>query len=915
MLKRLQNNIYYKKKIDCFSIADAIKNTAIEAKKSLNTQPKVTVILPTNSAGKARIDSANYVAKKRKVFEQLDIPMQLIKIPPQYNETQIKALIKNLSNDPSITGIIVQLPFPSNFSVNKNNILNSIPIHKDIDGLTIGSVGNLFDLDKGLKPATPLGICSIFDYYNIPTEGKHIVIMGKGQLVGKPLACMLMASPYNATVTICDIHTENIKNITKSADILIVAIGKALYVNDDLVKSDVIVIDVGINRLPPNIINGNSSIVGDVDYSVYEKCKYYTPVPAGVGLLTVSSLAFNAVNASILQQDLPPLNLSKLLRQSYSVEKVEKILVTNQRHSENKKRLNLLLFSSAYNGMTQRIRNELLRLGHKVTFQTADSDDAMRSAFVQHKPDLIICPTLMKAIPEDIYTKVKCLIVHPGIKGDKGPSSLDWAIIDKKDEWGVTILEADKEMDAGAIWASENFLVPKAITKTHLYNSYVINMASKLVLGCVENFQLNNFKPEPLNYDNASVKGRLHETIKSSHFNRQINWEIDTTEIILRKIRAADSQPGVKAEIDLNGTKITRFLYDAHNEKTINQDLMAYPGKVLAKRDDAICIAAKDGAFWVSQLRSPKTKLKPYPFKLPATIQLGKLSENIPVINPNQTLTTPTFDTFQEISFELFGSYGILHFNFYNGAMSTSQCERLLKAIKQCQKMPIKGLIFAGSANNWSNGINLNVIQHADNPSIEGWNNIKAINEVVKEIIKLTNIITVSAVQANAGAGGVYLALATDFSFVKPGVVLNPHYINMGLYGSELHTYTASKRINMFMLKQIKENAKPLLAVEAIEIGLFDKLIQQEQVNPEQSFLDSVKGFMDIATADITKFTKFIENKQDIRMRDELAKSLEDYEKHELEEMHKDFFENRNNFHEKRWAFITKSPLTLTNNK
>ncbi|CAG8626427.1 11351_t:CDS:1 [Dentiscutata erythropus] len=921
MLKRIpiNNNYYNKKALDCLSVANAIKSTAIKAKKTLNIQPKVTVILPTNAAGKARVDSANYVAKKRKIFEQLDIPMQLIKISPQYNENQIKELIKGLSNDPSNTGIIVQLPFSSGFSVNKNNILNAIPIHKDIDGLTKGSISNLFDLDKGLKPATPLGICSIFDYYNITTEGKHIVIMGKGQLVGQPLSCMLMAPPYNATVTTCDMYTENIKQITKCADILIVAIGKALHVNDDLVKPGAIVIDVGINRLPPNFVNGNSSIVGDVHPSVYEKCEYYTPVPKGVGLLTVASLAFNAVNASILQQELPPLNLSQIIRQNYSVERVEKINMTSQKHSdkifknENIKKLNLLLFSSAYNGMTQRIENELLRLGHTVTFQTADSDDAMRSAFALHKPDLIICPTLMKAIPEDIYTKVKCLIVHPGIKGDKGPSSLDWAIIDKKDEWGVTILEADKEMDAGAIWASENFLVPKAITKTHLYNSHVINKASKLILECIEKFQLNNFKPEQLNYANASVKGRLHETIKQSHSNRKINWETDTTEIILRKIRAADSQPGVKAEIDLNNKKITRFLYDAHNEKTINKDLMAYPGKVLAKQDDAICIATKDGAFWVSQLRSPKTQTDPYPFKLPATIQLGELSENTPIINPNQTLTTPTLDTFQEISFESFGSYGVLHFNFYNGAMSTSQCERLLKAIKQCQKMPIKGLILAGGENIWSNGINLNVIQHAANPSIEAWKNIKAINEVVKEIIKLTNIITVSAVQANAGAGGVYLALATDFSFVKPGVVLNPHYKNMGLYGSELHTYTATKRIDTFILKQIKENAKPIIAVEAIEIGLFDNLIQQGQVNPEQSFLDSVKKFMNIATADTTKFTKFIENKQDIRMRDESAKSLDEYEKHELEEMHKDFFENRNNFHEKRQSFITKSPLLLTN--
>ncbi|CAG8537426.1 3249_t:CDS:2 [Gigaspora margarita] len=399
------------------------------------------------------------------------------------------------------------------------------------------------------------------------------------------------------------------------------------------------------------------------------------------------------------------------------------------------------------------------------------------------------------------------------------------------------------------------------ITKTHLYNSHVINTASKLVLECVEKFQLEDFKPEPLNYGNASVKGQLHETIKKTHSIRQVNWETDTTEIILRKINAADSQPGVKAEIDLDGHKITRLLYGAHNEKKINKDLTFCPGRILVKWDDAICIATKDGALWVSQLRSLKSKIKPYPFKLSAIIQLGEISKNIkniPEINNKQILTTPMTDNLQEINIELF-------------------------AIKQCKKMPIKGLILAGSSNNWSNGINLNVIQHAINPSIEGWKNIKAINEVVKEIIKLTNNITVAAVQANAGA--------------------------------ELHTYTAPKRIGTCILNQLKDNANPILAIEAIEIGLFDNIEQQVQINLEQGFIDNVKEFIKAFISDNAKFMKFIKHKQDIRKQDESKKSLDKYEKDELEEMQKDLFENRNNFYEKRWAFVTKSsftPLTLT---
>ncbi|CAG8752557.1 13797_t:CDS:2, partial [Gigaspora margarita] len=285
-------------------IADAIKSITKEASRTLNFHPKVTIILPTNVSGKARADSANYVTKKQ--------------------------LIKVQSNDSRNTGIMIQLPFPAGFSVNKSNILNTIPIHKDIDGLTTDSVGNLFDLNKGIKPATPLGICSIFNYYNIPTESKYIVIMGKGKLVGQPLACMLMSPLYNAMITICDIYMENIKTITKSTDILIVTISKAFYVNDGFVKPSVTVIDAEINRLPQNV-NENLNIIGDVDHSAYEKCKYYTPVPKGVGLLTVASLAFNSVNVSILQHGLLSLNLSQIIRQSYSVKKTKAVKKENKK--------------------------------------------------------------------------------------------------------------------------------------------------------------------------------------------------------------------------------------------------------------------------------------------------------------------------------------------------------------------------------------------------------------------------------------------------------------------------------------------------------------------------------------------------------------------------------------------------------
>jgi putative two-component system protein, hydrogenase maturation factor HypX/HoxX len=130
-----------------------------------------------------------------------------------------------------------------------------------------------------------------------------------------------------------------------------------------------------------------------------------------------------------------------------------------------------MLLSSAYNGLTQKVDKSLLNLGYETYFQVASSEAAMRAGVNAFSPDLIICPTLMKAIPEDIYSKIKCLIVHPGIKGDRGPSSIDWAILNRDKEWGVTIVEADKEMDAGAIWATENFPIKDGQSKVEIYNS------------------------------------------------------------------------------------------------------------------------------------------------------------------------------------------------------------------------------------------------------------------------------------------------------------------------------------------------------------------------------------------------------------------------------------------------------------
>lgn len=246
-------------------------------------------------------------------------------------------------------------------------------------------------------------------------------------------------------------------------------------------------------------------------------------MPGGVGLLTVASLAFNVLNSHLLQRNQPTFNLEmEFLHRGHLKEFVV-------RQETKTKKTKIMLLSSAYNGLTQKIDKSLTSLGYETYFQVAASEKAMREGVSAFQPDLIICPTLMKAIPEDIYTKTKCLIVHPGIKGDRGPSSIDWAILNKDQEWGVTLLEADKEMDAGDIWATENFPLREGLSKVEVYNTEVSRIAEKLVLRAVSQFESGTFLPEKLNYEDPSCKGRLHRTIRLVDAERTANWETEST--------------------------------------------------------------------------------------------------------------------------------------------------------------------------------------------------------------------------------------------------------------------------------------------------------------------------------------------------------------------------------------------------
>jgi len=500
--------------IDCKKIASEILLLAEKEIKSFNFKPKVNVVLPLQPDGSPRFDSSLYVKKKIEIFQNLGINTHIHHISPQsLSDNNLNILLSDLNKDLSNNGTMIQLPFLSSSQPQSEteHVLNQVNPLKDIDGLNSSNYGNLFNRHpQCLKPATALGVSTLLSYYNIPTSGKYIVIIGKGRLTGKPLSEILQSHPFKATVVNCDVFTENIEEHTSKADILISASGVLHFVKPHFVKPGATLIDVGINRLEGN------KVAGDISPNCYENCRYYTTVPQGVGLLTTASLAMNVVNACRLQNQLPIIDLVEELRNKHAV---------NQKSPKNSKaaqddRLSILLISSQNNGMTQRIRRSIeysYQGLHQVRVHLATTDDKMRAAVEESRPDLIICPYLTKKIPADIYENIKCLIVHPGIKGDRGPSSLDWAILQRRDEWGVTVMEAADEMDAGPVWASKNFPVLNEendllLSKGNLYNTVVCNTANELVLECIEKFheyRKAEFAPEPLDYSKADVKGTM----------------------------------------------------------------------------------------------------------------------------------------------------------------------------------------------------------------------------------------------------------------------------------------------------------------------------------------------------------------------------------------------------------------------
>lgn len=276
---------------------DIKEEIAIEVAQLISSggkRPHLAAILVGNDGA-----SETYVNAKVKACEKAGFQSTLVRLEDKVSEEELLAAIEQINQDPSIDGLIVQLPLPKH--IDEMKVTESIFPEKDVDGFHPSNIGKMTLNLPTFLPATPAGIIELLKRYNVETSGKHCVVIGRSHIVGSPMSILMArnSTPGNCTVTLTHSRTQNLKAITKTADILIVALGKAEFVTSDMVKEGVCIIDVGISRVKSDKTKSGWKLLGDVAFDdVKDKCAYITPVPGGVGPMTIAMLLKNTLLAA-----------------------------------------------------------------------------------------------------------------------------------------------------------------------------------------------------------------------------------------------------------------------------------------------------------------------------------------------------------------------------------------------------------------------------------------------------------------------------------------------------------------------------------------------------------------------------------------------------------------------------------------
>lgn len=280
-------------------IKQVLKEKTLELKKNKNITPGLALLLVGDNPA-----SQVYVNMKSKTCESIGYYSIIKKLPKETGEDEVLSLINQWNKADNIHGILVQLPLPKH--INEQKVIESILPEKDVDGFHPINVGKMLIGIPCLLPCTPAGIIELFKFYNIELNGKHAVVLGRSNIVGKPIAAlMLQKNKYaNATVTICHSNTKNLKEYTSRADILVVAMGNPEFIKSDMIKDGAVIIDVGTNRIDDPKLEKGYRLCGDVDYNdVFDKVSMITPSPGGVGPMTIAMLMNNTYKAAIGQYE------------------------------------------------------------------------------------------------------------------------------------------------------------------------------------------------------------------------------------------------------------------------------------------------------------------------------------------------------------------------------------------------------------------------------------------------------------------------------------------------------------------------------------------------------------------------------------------------------------------------------------
>jgi len=552
--------------------------------------------------------------------------------------------------------------------------------------------------------------------------------------------------------------------------------------------------------------------------------------------------------------------------------------------------MRILFLTHAFNSLTQRLYVELTARGHQVSVEFDINDTVTEEAVALFRPHLILAPYLRRAIPESVWRNHLCLIVHPGIVGDRGPSALDWAILNGAAEWGVTLLQAEAEMDAGPVWAAETFAMRPAM-KSSLYRNEVTEAAVRAVFSAIDrlpDYAAGRWQPQ------AQVLRPMHPLMKQA--DRHIDWRHDDTHRVLAKLRCGDGFPGVRDRLFDQECQ----LFNAKAFPAVMAGV-ATPGDILGRAGEGIVRATLVGAVWIGHVKRIDGGIK-----LPTCIAFPEASE-LPEL---ETTSDATSDA---IEYREAGAVGYLSFDFYNGAMGTAACERLLAAYLAATQRPTKVIVLQGGADFFSNGLDLNRIEAAASAPDESWRNINAMDDLCQAIIETQSHLTVSALRGNAGAGGAFLALAADFVWARRGIVLNPHYKNMGnLHGSEFWSYLLPRRVGTAAAKDIMRRRLPMGAVEAAAIGFVDAGFGDEglgDVGLGQTLADfeQLVGQRAEALAASGDFADRIAAKRQRRAADESLKPLAVYRAEELKQMQRNFYGFDPSYHVARHNFVAKT--------